>query len=555
MHDLNAYLQQDAIGSGGFADVYRAVHIVTGRTVALKRSRSAPDCVARAKREIEVQRLLLHGNVMPVLDWADDGSWFIMPLARGDLGAVRDLEVVEKAALLRLVEDVAAALASAHRRGLVHRDLTPANILWLEDRWVVADWGFVKLPPGQARTQLTRARTGVGTECFTAPEVYADSSTATPAADIYSLGRVVGWMLALEPIQPNKSIVIPTESPWTKFVTETTRDDPAERPPTVAAALELLGPVLKEYGTEPPTLPQATSSVPAVETNTTDALKAMLQDDSRRIYLEELVDRETETAYAKLGPASFPVSTHSQGAELQERLRRYVEACSVIRSVVMYGCAYGSDAHARLWTKAVRRLGHPEGEWAGSSAMLALRFFPVTLLMYAGGIAALEREQWVNLGAVTSAPKLSKAGDEDAAPAATRAAALKVLDQRVAQSMPGYERRHTAMSDWLFEQTREPLRSLIRIDADYEVQFNRFECLVAMLYVPHSGTGWVPFGRFAWRGGRHTSTNTTTAAMRAEVNAQGANWGAIRAGMFEDVRQALAAVDAVEETIKRTNFF
>jgi len=190
MQDLNSYVQQERIGTGGYGDVYRAVRIIGGDVVALKKSRSDAECIARTKREIEVQRRLLHANVMPVLDWADDGSWFVMPVAKGDTGLVHSLTPLRGAELLRYIEDVAAALSAAHRRDLVHRDVKPANILWLNDRWVVADWGFVRLPSGEVQTKLTR--TGVGSESFTAPEVYRDGSAATRACDVYSLARVVG---------------------------------------------------------------------------------------------------------------------------------------------------------------------------------------------------------------------------------------------------------------------------------------------------------------------------------------------------------------------------
>lgn len=101
MHDLNAYTENGPLGSGGFADVVEAFHIVTKKAVALRKSRPAADCVARSKWEIELQRLLLHGNIMPILDWANDGSWFVMPIARGDLAAVDELEPVRGAGIER----------------------------------------------------------------------------------------------------------------------------------------------------------------------------------------------------------------------------------------------------------------------------------------------------------------------------------------------------------------------------------------------------------------------------------------------------------------------
>ncbi len=230
MHDLSSYVEQGGLGGGGFADVFRAVHIATKEVVALKKSRSDEEAKARTRREIEIQGLRLHGNIMPVLDSADDGSWFTMPLATGDLGRVHDRHPLRDADVLRLVEDCAAALGVAHRNGYVHRDLSPPNILWMGDRWVVADWGCVKMPDGKHRKALTRARTAMGTVPWAAPEALEDGREVDARADIFSLGRIVGWLVSGKVPEPNKESSIDGTSPWRKFVIETTRADVDERP-------------------------------------------------------------------------------------------------------------------------------------------------------------------------------------------------------------------------------------------------------------------------------------------------------------------------------------
>lgn len=549
MHDLTAYTEREPLGSGGFADVVQALNMVNMEVVALKKSRPAPDCVARTKREIELQRRLLHGNVMPILDWATDGSWFVMPVARGDLAAVHELEPVKNAGLLRLVEDVGAALAAAHRRGFVHRDLSPGNILWLRDRWVVADWGFVKLPPGQARTKLTR--TGVGTECFTPPEVYKDGNVATPACDIYSLGRVVGWLLLGAVLEPGRPVPLDPASPWARFVMETTRDDPAERPQSIDAAVKFLEPVFDTLSESIPDLPTTPSLDIDVKAAAVDAFKVLLQDPTRRIQLEELLDRETEAAFLRLSPEAFSVQVLDQGAPLDARLRRYVDSCNPLTDLVINGCAYGSEAQAPLLTTAIRRIGHPSGEWNGITAMLSLRQFPTTLLMYAGGVAAVGREQWANLAAVTTAPRLARRSDDEEGPAVVRAAAAMVMSQEHAQTLPGLDRHHTPASDWLFAVLREPLRRFYRLDQDFELAFDRFEYIVAMVVSSTRAGGWVPPGRFAWKTAerRRYKQATVGDGLKQELAQSGATWGPVRAGMFRDADEASSALERVEKSI------
>ena len=554
MHDLTVYTELEPLGMGGFADVVRALHIVTKEVVALKKSRPEADCIARTKREIDMQRRLLHGNIMPVLDWAEDGSWFVMPVARGDLLAVHELEPVKDAGLLRLVEDVGAALAAAHRRGFVHRDLTPANILWLRDRWVVADWGFVGLPPGEPRTKLTR--TGVGTVGYTAPEVYKSGDAATPAGDIYSLGRVVGWVL-VGPTEPGKPIPIEPSSPWARFVAETTRDDPAERPQSVDDALKLLKPAFEKFSDSRPAIPTTSATTFDVEAAAVNAFKVLLQDPSRAIQLDELVDRETEACFAKLTPEAFPVQRLEEGSQLEARLTRYVQVCSLLMRLLVIGCAYGAESQARTWTGIMRRIGRPSGEWGGSVAMLELRRIPAALMMYSGGLAAIARENWVNLASLATVPQLpTRIGEEEAA-AALIAVASMAMRHEHALTLPGREQRRTPVSDWLFDQLKEPLRPLLRHDEDYEQAFDRFEYLIAMVVSVQRQGGWVPPGRFAWRSAKRLRFNQSTigSALRSELETLGPRWGPVQAGMFRDSTQAMSALEAVERMISSSNWF
>lgn len=120
---------------------------------------------------------------------------------------------------------------------------------------------------------------------FTAPEVYRDGSTATAAADIYSLGRVLGWLIVDQPIEPNKAIPVDPASPWAAFVNQTTKDDPAERPASIAAALDLLKPAFAFYAGEAPALPSKVQAVLDVDRALVDAFLLLLQDPVRGIQL------------------------------------------------------------------------------------------------------------------------------------------------------------------------------------------------------------------------------------------------------------------------------
>jgi serine/threonine-protein kinase len=225
------FVDKAPLGEGGFARVWKARRRADGQIVAFKEPLRDPDAFARLRREIEVQQTLAHPNVMPILDVDPDLRWFTMPLALGNLEQLRPS--LDEDDLAMIVHDIADALAVAHSHGLVHRDVTPRNILALSHttgrggrRWVIADWGLVRRPAGQTTNRLTRPHQGLGTEGFAAPETWRAGHEATAAADVYSLGQVVGWFLTGDdPVQNVQLLPSGKQARWRGFVRFCTEPD------------------------------------------------------------------------------------------------------------------------------------------------------------------------------------------------------------------------------------------------------------------------------------------------------------------------------------------
>ena len=174
---------------------------------------------------------------MPILDANADDGWLIMPIAQAT-AAERQDDLRNEGALLELVNALIDVLAAVHRHGWLHRDITPHNILMLDGRWTLADWGLVRRPSGQT-TKADRTRSSLGTEGFAAPELSAAPHDATAACDIYGIGRVVAWALTGEKPQPNRQL-LPSPGPWRTIVRRTTEPDPQLRPQTVQDLLHLI---------------------------------------------------------------------------------------------------------------------------------------------------------------------------------------------------------------------------------------------------------------------------------------------------------------------------
>lgn len=204
--------------------MFHAVRRDTGLTVAVKVQRDVLLAVDRMRREIDVLSRLDHPNVIRIVE-ADRGArWYAMPLARYALRDFHDRSPADWESFHGVLHQVCAALRYLEDRGLVHRDVSPGNVLYLgDDRWVLSDFGLVKRPRSSS---LTRTGMRFGTPHFSAPEVHHDPRTATGAADVYSIGALASWFtnIAIDQ-QPDSAWGVY----WHEFICGTLRFNPAQR--------------------------------------------------------------------------------------------------------------------------------------------------------------------------------------------------------------------------------------------------------------------------------------------------------------------------------------
>ena len=198
------YRLHDVAGRGGMGLVYRATQMGLERQVALKLivPEFADDAAFRArfKRESHLAASIDHPNVIPVYGAGEaEGHLFIcMRWVEGtDLRSLIDREGrLEPSRAVAIAEQVAAALDAAHRRGLVHRDVKPANVLITEhgeEHAYLTDFGLTKRT-GANSVGLTKTGQFVGTVDYMPPE-QVKGEPADGRSDVYALGCVLFHML------------------------------------------------------------------------------------------------------------------------------------------------------------------------------------------------------------------------------------------------------------------------------------------------------------------------------------------------------------------------
>ncbi|MHC5210482.1 MAG: protein kinase domain-containing protein [Planctomycetota bacterium] len=192
-------------GSGGMSLVYRARDVKHARDVALKILQpevAAAVGPARFLREIQIAAGLAHPNILALYDSgeADGLLYYAMPFVEGATlqDRIRQDGPLPVEEALAIARDVGEALDFAHGQGVLHRDVKPGNILMLNGRAVLADFGLATAVQGADEQRLTQSGMALGTPAYMSPE-QAGGGDVDGRSDQYGLACVVYEMLAGDP--------------------------------------------------------------------------------------------------------------------------------------------------------------------------------------------------------------------------------------------------------------------------------------------------------------------------------------------------------------------
>ncbi len=210
---IKGYELRQLIGSGGFGAVYRAYQTQVEREVALKivlpDFANHPDFIRRFEAEAQMIARLEHFHIVPLYDfWREpDGAYLVMRWLRGgSLRGLIDQGRQDVLVVTRLLDQVAAALAVAHRNGVIHRDIKPDNVLLDEEgNAFLVDFGIAV---DLLKPETPQQHESFGSPAYASPE-HIMGHSFTPQMDIYSLGIVLFEMLTgVRPFMSDDHVVL-----------------------------------------------------------------------------------------------------------------------------------------------------------------------------------------------------------------------------------------------------------------------------------------------------------------------------------------------------------
>jgi eukaryotic-like serine/threonine-protein kinase len=236
------YRLVERLGVGGMSVVWRAYDEVLSRPVAVKvlagRFAADPDCRDRIRAEAQAAAALSHPHITSVYDYGESVTdddicvpYVVMELLHGtSLSQRLRAGALPWRSAVRIGAEVAAALAAAHSRGLVHRDVKPANVMLTASGAKVVDFGIAAVVGDAADAQPDAVV--LGTPAYLAPE-RLDGAPAQPATDVYALGLLLYRMITGGP-------------PWQAETTTQMLDAHAHAEPRRLPVLNGLPPAVSE---------------------------------------------------------------------------------------------------------------------------------------------------------------------------------------------------------------------------------------------------------------------------------------------------------------------
>jgi hypothetical protein len=279
-----------------------------------------------------------------------------------------------------------------------------------------------------------------------------------------------------------------------------------------------------------------------------ETVKEYLSDPRYRIKLDDLFAVELRRVVAELSTDAFPAnpSQFSPGAmkaEFPKRLKRYEEIVRQLQGMSALLGKWAGPEHRIILEQVFARMAEANMAHDGLTVWLGLRWYPVTLLMYAGGVAALSAERYDSLASILTAKvavgPLGNDIQEVIRPAVE--GMLEVTRSDLFKTLPGHERQYTPSSEYMFKAAQPVLEDALFLGRSYETLFDRFEVFMALVYADvkeRSGKSpsrlCGPIGRYGWKysSGRGTPGEPFSQLVR-DASRDKESWAPLRAGLFE----------------------
>lgn len=269
--------------------------------------------------------------------------------------------------------------------------------------------------------------------------------------------------------------------------------------------------------------------------------KEYISDDRFRIKLDDLVVQEIRKVLDLTSPDDFPLQVSNLTSdEIVNRLSKYETIFKPLQAMIAVLCYWGNEKHKPLIQKTISRLAEANTSQSGLTNLIRLRWYPLCMLLYTGGLASIASEKYVNLSSLLLAD-----GPDPEYRRKTKPVVLTVCDAMLYlrdafKKIPGHERHLVPRSEYMFKRLQPDLEDTLFLGNSYEHVFDTYEILQMFIYADLKDRDWGPIGRFGWKHSREEDALVTDYIGVAKK--QGNLWPPIRAGLFRSDTNRFAEI-------------
>lgn len=285
-----------------------------------------------------------------------------------------------------------------------------------------------------------------------------------------------------------------------------------------------------------------------------EEVEKLISSPTSRIGLDHFVSEQIRKFLITTSPENFPANDPNiQADNFRERLQKYEELTKNLQEIVILLARWGDSEHLLLLEKIIKRL--TEGvikEISGTTIWLNLNWYPLQILMYSSGIAALVARKYDVLKIIFTTQAKNRLGEVQ--PLVVLAGSnLSQLNNQF-KLIPGFGEKHVPRSEYLFTFLRDTLENLLFLGETYEELFDYFEVYSALVYSDAANSGWGPIGRFGWKY-HHGYGDNPLSYIIARAKQASENWPPIQAGLFQGSYDRFLEVSgSLQQQLNRTGW-
>ncbi len=263
-----------------------------------------------------------------------------------------------------------------------------------------------------------------------------------------------------------------------------------------------------------------------------EEIKELLSDSKNRIKLDDFVIKQLRTFLEATCLENFPVkSPDVQKENFLDRMRKYEEVVKDLQQIVILLARWGEGEQITILEKIFSRIAEADKGSSGINFWLRFNWYPVQILMYSAGVAALSAGKYGALKVILTTLVQNSSAEREHLPIIVIVASNLSDIHDAFKWIPGKERNYVPRSEHLFEILKPTLEELLFLGKSYERLFDDFEVYSTLVYAGITGRDWGPIGRFGWKYNRDAGDNPFNRIVEEAKEAK-EKWAPLQVGMF-----------------------